>query len=274
MENPQTMTIILGLIGLLLIGGCMVSILVLTLFNIKYPDSPQFLTDRLRERAWNSRQVLILSLALAFGIVFSSLLGAIFSSWESEFVPLIVAYIFASIQLGALILLGRRRRTTWSEDFSMDSHMLKRAGLAPLIYLAAMPLIGIAASIYHFILRHFFGIEPNIQAVIELIGGSSSWIKAGYIFLAVLAAPFYEELIFRGTFLPFMVRRFGLVPGIIIVSLLFASIHFNLAAIVPLFLFSVVLCFTYWRTGTLWSSIALHALFNGVTVALAPLQMQ
>ncbi|MBN2162062.1 MAG: CPBP family intramembrane metalloprotease [Pontiellaceae bacterium] len=273
MEVTQETTTILALIGLLMIGGCLVSILGLVLFHIKYPADPDDLTQRMEQQAWSAGQVGIMACVLMLGMVLMALIGALLPGDANGPAPLLLALSFATTQLIALILLGRQRRTTWREDFSMTGQKLKAVGLAPLIYLSAVPVIGIATTIYHALLRRF-GIEPGLQNVVELIAASSAWVKVGYVFLAVVAAPFYEELIFRGTFLPFMVRRFGLVPGITMVSLIFAAIHFHLPTMVPLFLFSVVLCLAYWRTRTLWTSIALHAVFNAVTVLLAPLYVQ
>jgi len=55
--------------------------------------------------------------------------------------------------------------------------------------------------------------------------------------------------------------------AIIITSLLFASIH-DFWMFPPIFLLSLCLGYLYERTGSLWSSITLHALFNGTQTAV------
>jgi hypothetical protein len=43
--------------------------------------------------------------------------------------------------------------------------------------------------------------------------------------LAVIAAPFFEELFFRGFLQPLLSRTFGVVAGILITAVLFGSLH-------------------------------------------------
>jgi membrane protease YdiL (CAAX protease family) len=51
-------------------------------------------------------------------------------------------------------------------------------------------------------------------------------------------------------------------------SALFAFIHFNVAALLPLFVLAMVWTWLYERTGNLLASIAGHVIFNGVNFAL------
>lgn len=76
---------------------------------------------------------------------------------------------------------------------------------------------------------------------------------------------------FRGILFPFLVQRVGLKWGIVAVSALFAVIHLHVPSMLALFLLSAGLCVAYWRTGSLWVSIGMHAIFNGVTILLLKL---
>ena len=54
--------------------------------------------------------------------------------------------------------------------------------------------------------------------------------------------------------------------GMIFSGLLFSLFHFNMYALLPLFVFGVVLAFLYEKSGSIWLPMAAHALFNSVGV--------
>jgi len=83
-------------------------------------------------------------------------------------------------------------------------------------------------------------------------------------FLVIVVAPVAEEFIFRGLLYGVAKKFGGRMPALIATSALFAAIHLNPVAIVPLFVLSVVLTLAYERTGSLWTPIAMHMFFNGV----------
>jgi membrane protease YdiL (CAAX protease family) len=85
-------------------------------------------------------------------------------------------------------------------------------------------------------------------------------------FAAVIAAPFCEEIVFRGYFYPVMKKFGGMSVATLSSSLVFASAHGSVTALLPLFIFGCVLVFLYEKTGSLWAPIAAHLCFNGATV--------
>ena len=78
--------------------------------------------------------------------------------------------------------------------------------------------------------------------------------------------PLYEEVLFRGVLFPYLTKRAGLAGGTLLVSALFALLHFHLPSMAPLFLLSIALCLAYWRTGSLWVNIGIHAIFNATSI--------
>lgn len=98
-------------------------------------------------------------------------------------------------------------------------------------------------------------------------------VKVGLTLVAVLVAPFTEEIVFRG-FLQTAIRRSGVIQsrwGIILsVAALFALVHGNVAyqALPGLFVLGIGLGYVYERTGSLWTSIIIHAIFNALNVAM------
>lgn len=92
------------------------------------------------------------------------------------------------------------------------------------------------------------------------------WLMA---LVAVVFAPLGEEFLFRGYIYPVM-RRFGHpVFAIFFSGLLFSFFHFNMYALLPLFLFGMVLAYLYEVTGSIWAPMVAHGLFNGVSVVMS-----
>ncbi|MGH7176242.1 MAG: lysostaphin resistance A-like protein [Tepidisphaeraceae bacterium] len=85
---------------------------------------------------------------------------------------------------------------------------------------------------------------------------------------AVIFAPLFEELLFRGH-LQTSVRIALGTPwaAIAITSGLFALVHQSWWMMPPLFVLSACLGVLYERTGSLWAPIFMHAIFNGLVVA-------
>jgi membrane protease YdiL (CAAX protease family) len=116
--------------------------------------------------------------------------------------------------------------------------------------------------------------------------------KSGALYLrllailsAVLFAPVFEELLFRGHIQTLLRRTFteksepdGRVyahdtPGRVWLGILFASAAFTMVhpfwTWPPIFFLALCLGYIYERTGTLWAPIVVHAVFNGIQTALS-----
>ena len=135
-----------------------------------------------------------------------------------------------------------------------------------MFYLALLPFLILITKAYHLLLQHVFGMEIELQNVAQAIQQELSWLQFLYSLSALFIAPVYEELIFRGLLFPYVVKRGGLAAGIILVSGIFAAMHYHGPSFVPLFLLSATLCLAYWRTGSLWVCIVMHMIFNAVTI--------
>jgi CAAX protease family protein len=83
---------------------------------------------------------------------------------------------------------------------------------------------------------------------------------------SILVAPITEELFFRGFLLGGIKQRFGLAAGIVGSSLVFGLVHGQLGLIIPFSLVGGYLALIYLYTRSLWSSIACHLTFNGLSI--------
>ena len=86
------------------------------------------------------------------------------------------------------------------------------------------------------------------------------------VFLAGAVAPFGEEVAFRGLFFPWLRERIGLIAGIVISSLVFASLHGVMQLIPSLAVVGAVLAVLYHRCGSLYPVMLTHGLFNAIMV--------
>ena len=80
-----------------------------------------------------------------------------------------------------------------------------------------------------------------------------------------LLAPLFEEIIFRGILLPTLSRDFGVISGIIVSAFIFALAHLSLGEMPPLFVLGIGLAITRIASGSLFSSVIMHSLWNGLT---------
>lgn len=83
-------------------------------------------------------------------------------------------------------------------------------------------------------------------------------------FMLVIIAPVAEEILFRGYLLGKLRKYAPLWVAIIVTSLVFAVVHFAWNVGLDVFALSIVLCLLRVLSGSLWPSILLHMMKNGV----------
>ena len=106
------------------------------------------------------------------------------------------------------------------------------------------------------------------QAVVELKEARSVPIIVISLLIPCIVAPVVEEILFRGYFYGVLKRFTSPVFAVLISSALFAVVHVNLPALVPLWVFAIILTISYELSGCLWVPITIHALFNTTNVTL------
>ncbi len=87
--------------------------------------------------------------------------------------------------------------------------------------------------------------------------------------IVVIGAPFVEEVMFRGFLLTsFAQTRLGFWGASVVTSGLWALIHgYASSMAIGLFIFGLLLSLLVRRTGSIWVSVIMHALWNGVVTA-------
>ena len=168
----------------------------------------------------------------------------------------------------AFVLLVRMFHTGRMEALGLKKHSLKALLYAPVAgYLLVL--------VIHFLLDRaglFQWIEqvthaPAEQSIVSVLRHSSDIPLVVVIcFSAAIAAPLVEELIFRGYLYPIMKKYTGAWFALVTTSLLFGIIHVSLVPFIPLAIFGAMLVLLYEYTGSIWTPIIAHCIFNTATL--------
>lgn len=108
-----------------------------------------------------------------------------------------------------------------------------------------------------------FGFEPQ-RSIFEIFGRDPFGIMVA-IFVAIIIAPFVEELFFRGFMLQTLAKRISPFWGVLLTALIFAAVHFEFQSIMPLLILSFILNILYIRTRSIWPGIIFHMFNNSVS---------
>jgi membrane protease YdiL (CAAX protease family) len=175
---------------------------------------------------------------LGAGIVFL-VSSAVFYGWQ-----LFAVWMFSLRGVAhALWHLGYRRPTT--------------------AYFWAVPLV-LAVS-YIVIVANETLLHPPPQDLTETFPHTAAGIVM-FTLLAVVMAPLAEETFFRGFIYRGFAQSWGFLPGATISGAIFSLAHLQLTLFIPLFVLGFGLAWAYNRTGSLWTNITIHAIFNGISV--------
>lgn len=111
-------------------------------------------------------------------------------------------------------------------------------------------------------------VGTDVSEITEEVS-SPGIVLTALIIGSVIVAPLVEETFFRGFLFAAFRRRYGWKKGALITAALFAIVHLNLLAIPTLFLLGLALAFLYHRSGSLWPSMIMHAIWNAVVIGFS-----
>ena len=122
-----------------------------------------------------------------------------------------------------------------------------------------------------------FAVSAVMQAILDLIGVRQtqlhelSWIRdldlTGFLVvfaLGAFAAPLAEELYFRGYVFAASLREKGPIVAYLLSGAVFASLHLNKEALLPILVLGMMLAWMYRRSNSIIPPIVAHALNNGL----------
>lgn len=111
--------------------------------------------------------------------------------------------------------------------------------------------------------------EESVVRALEkllMLGDQPAPLWVAWLILAITPA-LCEETLFRG-FIFSGLRRLGVVWAILLSAFLFGVAHSSIYRLLPTFALGLVLGFVLWRTGSIYCSMLVHALNNGLMVTL------
>ncbi|WP_310413572.1 type II CAAX endopeptidase family protein [Chamaesiphon sp. OTE_8_metabat_110] len=131
-------------------------------------------------------------------------------------------------------------------------------------YLIATPIVIVVSLINDKIWHGQGGSNPLLQIVLE---DRDSTALVLFFVTAAVAAPLFEEFLFRGFLLPSLTRYVPVWGAIAISGLVFGVAHLSLSEILPLTTLGIILGIVYVRTRNLLAPMLLHSLWNSTTLA-------
>lgn len=167
------------------------------------------------------------------------------------------------LMLGVYVIALYPKKLSWSElgikSFSVKEwkHIL----LSSILLLVGATIIVILTS--------FIGNSWE-NSKTEAIQQNVTFLTALIAFVsAAVISPIYEEIFYRGFLYRWLRTRIGFTGALIISSLIFTIVHIPTYNVMPVNFFSgVIFALAYERTGSIWPSVVIHGLTNGVMVLL------
>lgn len=192
-------------------------------------------------------------------------LGGEDTSSELTLGPLFLLQIPLWIGLLGTPLLARTRGLNWREQMGwrmrpadvpagIAAGLLMQFVLLPLLYL---PILEVFEDL---------DVEGPARELTEMAEASPE--VAMLVFMTVIAAPLTEEVFFRGLLQGALRDRFGPVRAVVISSLAFAVVHFQVVQFPALLVIGLVHALLVLATGRLGPALWSHVAFNAATVVV------
>ena len=196
-------------------------------------------------------------------VLFGLDLGGEDATSELTLGPLLLLQIPLWIGLLGTPLLARTRGLRWKEQMGWRMRpadlptgiavgLLLQFVLLPLLYL---PILEVFEDL---------DVEGPARELTEMAEAPPE--VAVLVFMTVIAAPFTEEVFFRGLLQGALRDRFGPVRAVVISSLAFAVVHFQVVQFPALLVIGVAHALLVLATGRLGAALWSHVAFNAATV--------
>lgn len=130
-------------------------------------------------------------------------------------------------------------------------------------YLVAIPCVFFVSLFNQQLWQGKGGSNPLLLLALE---SQDKFALAIFFITACIAAPIFEEIMFRGFLLPSLTRYVPVWSAIVISGVIFAIAHLSLAETIPLATLGIILGIVYTRSRSLLSSILVHSLWNSGTL--------
>ncbi|MGH2740756.1 MAG: lysostaphin resistance A-like protein [Actinomycetota bacterium] len=226
------------------------------------------------EPTWRAVEAVPVALLALIVTSFASALAAVAGAGDGAF--LLAGFVFEASLAGFTILWVATRHPGSLPALRLSSTRTARdvaAGFwAGLATFAAAVLV--VAPLIYFLIGLLSGgpIEPPQQEVLPANPSTMLVVLGGFV--VILAAPFGEEVFFRGFLHSALRRRLGFPAAAAISSAVFAAFHVIPLLMPVMFAVGMALATVYERRASLLAAVAAHAAFNLVGYILIVLALR
>lgn len=173
--------------------------------------------------------------------------------------------IMLSIVVGFLVV----RKISPIKLFGLKKIGVLKAGVTGGLLVAAIfPVLMVATLVMQLMLREKAREQEVVQVFREAAGANQTPAIIALFFMAVVVAPIFEEVVFRGYLYGVFKRWAGPIASLFFSALLFAALHQSLTVLPSLVLLAIGLTVAYEWSGSLLVPMAMHASFNCVNLLL------
>jgi membrane protease YdiL (CAAX protease family) len=209
-------------------------------------------------------------LSIFMFLVFS-LLASIWIFIPLSIIPGQIKIIFLQITAGVMtvllfLFLVVKRKWSIKERF-----LIKKVPVRKLItwVLCSVLFIFLFDYCYDFVFS-LLKIKKEQQFIVTIIPDKSMGILTKLFFISAVGfvIPLLEEIIFRGIFYQGLKSRLPVTVAILLSSSVFALFHLQPEALIPIFVLSMIITYSYEKTESILTPIAIHSLNNFIGIVI------
>ncbi|WP_339171356.1 CPBP family intramembrane glutamic endopeptidase [Solibacillus sp. FSL R5-0691] len=220
---------------------------------------------------WRGKEfILLLLLEFIFVIGFlKGVISPIYSQWLNNdlYAGTLMGLTIAIILItGVYIVALRPQALSWSEIG------IKRFNISDWKIIIGYSVILLVGAVIIVILTSFIG-NTWENSKTESLQQNLTFLTVFIAFVsAAVISPFYEELFYRGFLYRWLRTRIGFYGAIVISSTIFTIVHIPAYNVMPVNFFSgIIFALAYERTNSIWPSVLIHGITNGIMVLLTSL---
>jgi membrane protease YdiL (CAAX protease family) len=196
------------------------------------------------------------------------------SGWQKDFLFNLVFCICELLSIVAIIFLARIYFSRRLKGFGLNMKTIVKDFFVALVNLFSIqPVIMVATILTITFGELIWGRDYQLQQhqQLEMITQYTELpLHIIIVIAAVIVAPVFEEMLFRGLFQTmarsYFETRNGAWKAILVSSALFAMVHANAGHWPSLFILSLCIGYSYEKSGSLFRPIFIHATFNAISV--------
>jgi hypothetical protein len=176
---------------------------------------------------------------------------------------LTIRMVWIAFSIAGAVTYGTMRLVYWRAGTAGVPRVIGPGMPAALLWGLGSGVAAALAGLAYISVARAFGWFPALKQAGPFDSSTTvAWLAA----LAVVAAPIFEEFIFRGLIFGGLRRSLGFVPAALASAAIFAIVH-PPASVIPVFGLGLCAAFAYERTRTLAAPMLVHAVYNATVLA-------